>query len=133
MIKYLLVMPLLACLVLLSGCYFYEDGYHYLLYSANCYQNKFYFVGYSVCQSDDFDLTKLEYKKYPDNETYLPLLSKNDFESGTGHNSVIKHNDDWYIIYHGRDIEEENEDYDNRSMRIAKLIVDKGKLIVRDR
>ena len=28
MIKYLLVMPLLACLVLLSGCYFYEDGYY---------------------------------------------------------------------------------------------------------
>lgn len=113
-----------------GACYFYEDGYHYLLYSANCYQNQYYFVGYSVCESKEMDLTKLNYKKYPNDISYVPLLSKNEFESGTGHNSVIKFGGQWYIIYHGRDIEEENVSYDNRSMRIAKLMVDRKKLMI---
>lgn len=113
-----------------GACYFYENGYHYLLYSANCYQNKYYFVGYGVCQSNEQDLTKLNYEKYPNDYTYAPLLSKNEYESGTGHNTVIKYNGDWYIVYHGRDIEEENVPYDNRSMRIAKLSVNNEKLTV---
>ena len=54
----------------------------------------------------------------------------NEFESGTGHNTVIKHNGQWYIVYHGRDIEDNNVLYDNRSMRIAKLVVDGEKLTV---
>lgn len=113
-----------------GACYFNEGDYHYLLYSANCWQNKFYFVGYSMCKSGELDLTKLEFNKYPNDTTYQPLLSKNEFESGTGHNTVIKYNDEWYIVYHGRDVEEENEEFDNRSMRIAKLVVDGEKLLV---
>ena len=77
-----------------------------------------------------FDLKQLEFKKYPNDYTYVPLLSKNSFESGTGHNTVIKYKNEWYIVYHGRDIEEENETFDNRSMRIAKMIVDDEKLTV---
>lgn len=113
-----------------GACYFKEGNYHYLLYSANCWQNKFYFVGYSVCESNELDLTKLVYKKYPNETTYAPILSKNEFESGTGHNSVIKYNGEWYIVYHGRDLEEENELFDNRSMRIARFLVEDGKIVV---
>ena len=113
-----------------GACYFKEGNNHYLLYSANCYQNAYYFVGYSVANSTENDLTKLEFKKYPNDFSYSPLLAKNNFESGTGHNSVIKVDNEWYIIYHGRNIEEENCDYDNRNMRIAKLIVKDGQLLV---
>lgn len=113
-----------------GACYFYEDGYHYLLYSANCYQNEYYFVGYSVSDDKTEDLTKINFKKYPDDNTYQPLLAKNNFESGTGHNSVIKYHGQWYIVYHGRELTGNDVDYDNRNMRIAKLNVNKGVLTV---
>jgi GH43 family beta-xylosidase len=117
-----------------GACYFREGDYHYLLYSANCYQNEYYFVGYSVCKSSETDLTKLEFKKYPNDYTYAPLLSKNEFEGGTGHNTVIKYNGEWYIVYHGRELEGNDVTYDNRNMRIGKLIVDGEKLtVVRDK
>lgn len=113
-----------------GACYFYEDGYHYLLYSANCYQNEYYFVGYCVSDDKTHDLTKVNFKKYPDDYTYSPLLSKNEFEGGTGHNSVIKYQGQWYIVYHGRELEGNDVPYDNRNMRIAKLNVNKGILTV---
>lgn len=113
-----------------GACYFKEGDYHYLLYSANCYQNELYFVGYSVCKSKENDLLKLNFKKYPNDYTYAPLLSKNEFESGTGHNTVIKHKGKWYIVYHGREIDGNDVPYDNRNMRIAELVVDDEKLTV---
>ena len=113
-----------------GACYFREGDYHYLLYSANCYQNEYYFVGYAICKSTETDLTKLEFKKYPNEHTYAPLLAKNEFESGTGHNTVIKHDGQWYIVYHGRELEGNDVPYDNRNMRIAKLMVDGEKLTV---
>ena len=113
-----------------GACYFREGAYHYLLYSANCYQNEYYFVGYAVCKSNETDLLKLKFKKYPNEFTYSPLLAKNEFESGTGHNTVIKHNGEWFIVYHGRDLEGNDVPYDNRNMRVAKLIVDGEKLTV---
>lgn len=113
-----------------GACYFREGNFHYLLYSANSWKNKYYFVGYCVCESDEDDLLKLEFKKYPSSEVYAPLLAQNEFESGTGHNTVIKHNGEWYIVYHGRDIDDGELPYDNRSMRIAKLLVNGEKLTV---
>lgn len=113
-----------------GACYFREGDFHYLLYSANCWQNKYYFVGYCVCKSSEDDLFKLDFKKYPNEHTYAPLLSQNEFEGGTGHNTVIKHNGEWYIVYHGRELEGNDVPYDNRNMRIGKLIVDGEKLTV---
>jgi hypothetical protein len=104
-----------------GACYFYESGIHYLLYSANCYQHEDYFVGYCVSNSREMDLTKIKYDKYPSSNIFKPLLVKNEFESGTGHNSVIKYKDEWYIVYHGRELCDENLGYDTRNMRIAKL------------
>ena len=114
-----------------GACYFFENGTHYLLYSANCYQHADYFVGYSMSNSKELDLTKIEFKKYPSDDIFEPILVKNDFESGTGHNSVIKYNNEWYVIYHGRDLENEDVDYDNRNMRIAKLDLVNNKLLVK--
>ena len=111
-----------------GACYFYENNVHYLLYSANCYENEYYFVGYSISKSAEKDLTKIEYLKYPSSDVYAPLLAKNLYESGTGHNSVLKYNDEWYIVYHGRDIEDEKLNYDTRTMRIGKIIIGDFKL-----
>ena len=104
-----------------GACYFYENGIHYLLYSANCYGNEYYFVGYAACESSELDLTKVEFVKMPNDYEYKPLLAKNEFESGTGHNTVIKYDGEWYIVYHGRDINCEQTNEDNRTMRISKL------------
>ena len=116
-----------------GACYFYENGIHYLLYSANCYGNEYYFVGYAACESHEKDLTKITFTKQPNEHSYCPLLSKNEFESGTGHNTVIKNNDNWYIVYHGRDLEDINSLQENRTMRIAILDLDGLKLkVIRD-
>lgn len=112
-----------------GACYFYHNDCHYLLYSANCYQNEYYFVGYSLSSETELDLTKINFYKQPTSDSYVPLLAKNSFESGTGHNTVIQVNNQWYIVYHGRDIEEKC-DFDNRSMRIARLIIRDEKLLV---
>ena len=58
----------------------------------------------------------------------LPLLAKNDFEEGTGHNSIIKENGEYYIVYHGRDYLDLKEEYERRTARICKMKVDGNKL-----
>lgn len=84
---------------------------------------------YAVAKTDETDLTKIKFKKYPSENVYAPLIARNDFEEGTGHNSVIKYKGEYYVVYHGRDkgvTEADGED--NRTARICKLIVDKEKL-----
>lgn len=105
--------------------YFREGNYHYLIYSGNCYQSKYYYLGYAVGYGAENDLMKIDFKKYPSDVVYMPLIAANEFESGTGHNSVIKVNGEYYCVYHGRD-GEENTPYDNRSARACKLIVKDG-------
>ena len=109
--------------------FFYEDGWYYLLFSGNCYQNNNYYVGYSRAKADADDLCQVEFLKYPDDNTYHPLLSSDDIELGTGHNSTIKVDGQWYIVYHGRDKGDSLAD-ECRTARIAKLMVDNGILRV---
>ena len=113
----------------LEGAFYFEkDGYHYVIYSGNCYQNEYYYLGYAVCKTDEKDLTKIDFVKYPDPNTYKPLIAKNDFEAGTGHNSVIEVDGEYYCIYHGRDIPPDPrlDGGDNRTARICRLHVDGG-------
>ena len=113
-----------------GACYFYESGIHYLLYSANCYESEFYFVNYATSDSKETDLRNIVYYKQPSADVYKPLLARNDFEEGTGHNSVINYNGEWYIVYHGREIAQSNQYVENRTMRIGKLVVENGTLKV---
>ncbi|MFR1369643.1 MAG: hypothetical protein ACLSA0_05385 [Eisenbergiella massiliensis] len=95
------------------------------MYSGACHQNPTYFIGYSVAHGDpDADLRTLDWKKFPDDTTYAPLLSKNDFVEGMGHNSVIFDNGTCYIVYHGRDIGDINLPEDARSARIDEMKID---------
>jgi len=106
-------------------CYFFEDGYHYLMYSGGSYMDESYHIGYSVAKSDETDLKKLDFIKHTDNGKFSPLLIKNDFEEGTGHHSVIKLNDKYYAIYHARDFGAGTFD---RTGRVCNLKVNKGVL-----
>lgn len=111
--------------------YFYHDGYHFLMYSGACYQNPTYFIGYCVAKGrEDDDLRKVKWEKYPDNNTYAPLLRKNEFVEGTGHNSVIFDQGKYYIVYHGRDYGDIDLGEDARSARIDEMKIDGKRLTV---
>ena len=109
--------------------FFYEDGWFYLLFSGNCYQNNNYYVGYSRAKADTDKLEDVEFLKYPNDDTYHPLLCSDGIELGTGHNSTVKVDGQWYIVYHGRDKGDDLSD-ECRTARIAKLIVKDGVLKV---
>lgn len=112
--------------------WFYEGGYHYVMYSGGCYQDDTYHVGVAVAKTEEQDLTKINFKKAYDGEKFAPVLIKNDQEGGTGHNSVIKHRGKYYAFYHGRDLscaEGYDEDYvEQRTARYCELEVGDGKI-----
>ena len=114
----------------LEGAFYFNEGdWHYLIYSGNCYQNEYYYLGYAVAKTAERDLTKIKFTKYPNENTYCPLISKNHFEAGTGHNSVIKDNGAWYAVYHGRDlVPDKRLTGDDRTARICRLELDGEKL-----
>ncbi len=105
--------------------YICKGDWHYVLYSGNCFENIYYFVGYAYAHTSERDLTKIKFKKYPSDSEYKPLLCKNSFEEGTGHNSVILHDGEFYAVYHGRDWKEGSGEYiERRDVRICKLHFD---------
>ena len=110
----------------LEGAYYFREGdYHYVIYSGNCYQNENYFLGYASALTTERDITKIKFEKRPSADVYAPLISKNEFEAGTGHNSVIKVDGEYYCIYHGRDIPPDARLVDdNRTARICRLHLD---------
>ena len=115
----------------LEGAFYFKEGdYQFVIYSGNCYKSPYYYLGYAVAKTDETDLTKVKFKKHPADNVYAPLIARNDFEEGTGHNSVIKYNGEYYVVYHGRDKgETEADGEDKRTARICKLIVNGDKLI----
>lgn len=111
--------------------YLNVDDYHYLMYSGGSYGNDSYFIGYSYAVGTVNDLRELNFQKYPNKNTYFPLLKNDDYSEGMGHNSVIKTNEKYYIVYHGRDYGLNNPNYDTRTARIAELIFNKDKITVK--
>ena len=110
--------------------YFYHGGTHFLMYSGACYQNPTYFIGYSIAHgSEDADLRKLRWEKVPDAATYAPLMCKNSFVEGVGHNSVIRDGGKYYVVYHGREYTGRAEE-DTRVARIDELEVNRDRLKV---
>lgn len=103
-----------------EGPYYYnQDDYHYLLFSGSSYEQDTYFVGYCTAQGTPKDLRDLKWTKYPDNQTFHPLLTQNSKTEGTGHNSLIKIEDTLWIVYHARprqDREHSKKTGDRRSM-----------------
>ena len=113
----------------IEGAFYFREGdWQYVMYSGNCYEKPTYYVGYARAKTDETDLTKIKFEKYPDDNTYMPVLKANEFEEGTGHHSMIKENGQWYAVYHARDYKRENHlsAFDARNARICKLNVDDG-------
>lgn len=103
----------------------------YLTYSANAYVNVDYFVGTAIAGVHNHFLS-MEWKKYPSEREWYPLLKKNELVEGTGHNTITKAPDlleDW-IIYHGRKADEELiHGKEQREMRIDRLIFNGEQLV----
>ncbi len=115
----------------LEGAYWFREGeWQYLMYSGGRYEDETYFVGYAAAKTTEQDLTKVEFRKMPDSNTYAPLLRSNDWEEGTGHNSVIKVDGQYYCVYHARNTEEDGLCGDRRNARIAKMHVADGKITI---
>ncbi|MBE6732220.1 MAG: hypothetical protein E7564_11085 [Ruminococcaceae bacterium] len=110
----------------LEGPFWFKDkGYQYLMYSGGCFQNDTYHIGFAYCEDTSDELISLDFTKFTDNGLFSPVLIKDNIEEGTGHHSVIKYKGEYYCIYHARDINPET-DFNDRTARICKLIVNKG-------
>ena len=113
----------------IEGAFYFREGdWHYVMYSGNCFEQPTYYIGYARAKTDETDLTKIKFEKYPDDSTFSPVLAANDFEEGTGHHSMIKENGQWYAIYHARDYNDGlgADPFDARNARICKLNVKDG-------
>ena len=56
-------------------------------------------------------------------------MTKNEYEEGVGHHSVIQYNGEYYAVYHGRDIVGNLEgEMDRRTARICKLHFNEGRI-----
>jgi len=112
--------------------YFYKGDRHYLLYSGSAYTNETYFIGYSTAEGTPADLRDLQWSKYPDDDTYCPLIAKNDCVEGTGHNSLIEIDGKMWIVYHARDMAGGNNPIgeDVRVMRADIMEIDGDRLSV---
>lgn len=93
----------------IEGAFFFRHHRRaYVMYAANAYIRENYFLGYSAADARK-KISEMEWNKFPDNDTFEPLIRRNEKVEGTGHNSVIKAPnlvDDW-VIYHGREQEQE--------------------------
>lgn len=113
----------------IEGAFYFREGdWHYLMYSGNCYQQPTYYIGYARAKTDETDLTKIKFEKYPDDNTYHPILAANTFEEGTGHHSMMKKDGQWYAVYHARDFDDGlgADAFDARNARICKINVNDG-------
>ena len=114
----------------LEGPFWFSEGeWQYLMYSAGCYQDDTYHVGYATAKSSDPNLESVHFEKVTQNGCFHPLIIKNEYEEGTGHNSVIRYRGEYYAIYHGRDcVEGTPEDDERRTARICRMTVADGKI-----
>ena len=113
----------------IEGAFWFKEGdWQYVMYSGGCFQDETYHVGYASAKSDEADLKKVDFVKHTNGGRFDPVIIRNEFEEGTGHNSVIKYNGEYYAFYHGRDYGDraEGEFVENRTARICKLIVKDG-------
>lgn len=117
----------------IEGAFYFRKGDdHYVTYSGNCYQNEKYFLGYAYAHGKEDDLRKLKFEKQPSEHVYAPLICRNDEEEGTGHNSVVEENGNFYIVYHARDLTANKSVPDCRTARIRPLTVN-GKILKAER
>lgn len=116
----------------IEGAFWFEhEGWQYVMYSGACYQNDTYHIGYASAKTDETDLTKVDYTKHTDGGKFDPVMTKNDWEEGVGHHSVLFYGGEFYAVYHGRDaIDDGSIHGDRRTARICRLCVKDGIITV---
>lgn len=106
-----------------GATYFTRNGRAYLTYSGNAYEREDYFIGYASAPLTGAP-HELEWTKHPDEHTWAPLVRRSHAVEGTGHNSIVRAPnliDDW-IVYHGRDADQElTQGVEQRVMRIDPI------------
>ncbi len=113
----------------IEGPFWFREGeWQYLMYSGGCYKNDTYHIGYAAAKTAEQDLKKVSFVKATKDGGFAPVIIKNEFEEGTGHHSVIRHDGAYYAIYHGRDYKSPTrEGYEERrTARICRLTVENG-------
>lgn len=100
-----------------------HNGLYYMMYSANCYQGKYYAVGYATACNPLGPFFKAD-----NNPVLQENLQQGGEVMGTGHNMAIKMPDGtYYTVYHGR----MKSNPDERVVLMDRMrIEDSGKLIV---
>lgn len=109
----------------IEGATYIERGNRgYLTYSGNAYEREDYFIGQSSAPLTGAAPHELQWAKYPDADTFHPLVKRSDAVEGTGHNSITTAPnlvDNW-IVYHGRSLSEPRQiGTEQRVMRIDPL------------
>ena len=82
-----------------EGSYIFREGdTYYIMYSANCYQGKYYAVGYATSDNPLGPFTKAE-----NNPVLQENVSNGGRVMGTGHcMSILMPDGERYCVYHGR-------------------------------
>lgn len=114
-----------------GACTFVKHHKIWLMYSANAYEHENYFVGTAVAEERE-TLLDAVWNKYPNDNTWHPLLKRNDKVEGTGHNTVVKAPDmvEDFIVYHGRNTADELKlGVEQRTMRIDRLLCNGRELV----
>lgn len=118
----------------IEGPFWFREGdWQYVMYSGGCYENDSYHIGYAAARTDETDLTKIDFVKHTNGGEFSPVMLKNEYEEGTGHHSVIKHNGEYYAVYHARDYSSDANGGDRRTARICRLTVDNGRITAQRR
>ncbi len=116
----------------LEGAFYLEDGRtRYLMYSGNAYTSEDYFIGYATA-SMSVPLEEAIFTKYPDDDTYFPLVRGCGFLVGTGHNSVVKAPDNVtdVMVYHGKILgEKSGKETDGRRI-CADILRERGGMLL---
>ena len=122
----------------LEGSYFFEyEGTGFLLYCANAWTSPYYFISYATWDLKG-DMADAAFHKYPDANTYQPLLGIDENATGMGHGSVcITPEGRILLSHHGRPVNTAGLPAQrNRNIRrlyITELTVENGKLIAHRR
>lgn len=106
-----------------GACFVPGPERSFLLYSANCYTDVNYYVGYSWAENKA-DLRDMDWHKHTLDGSWAPLIRKNDQVEGTGHNTVAfaPNLTDLWMVYHGRDASQPiRHGEEQREMHIAPL------------
>ena len=112
--------------------YFEYDGTAYLMYSGNSWESPYYFIGYATWDMQG-SLSDAVFHKYPDDDTYMPLLGNDVNAVGMGNNSICITPDGRILMaYHGYPADYSDLPYPdsrNRRLYITELTAEDGKLV----